>query len=551
MGNRVFWTYAERTGRKADLPSVLGGLSEYNIHEVFSVLSRLNSLVGDERTEASAQLLAIRGFLPLDTQAEYEQFSHARKGETVAFHRRQLLMAMKLLALNGRWRYGRTLVPDRDRHRMGNLLLKLGDYVSPPTSDAFSYDLIGAPSDVACEFMASLEMSNPPDPVAYLARYYQILFVHLPAVTSDATWSRWMGCFRSKYGCAFEDAFLFAMGLYLLNSQYKPAQFGQLRPGLTRDSFFSEMNWSPRRQSAVLNRCCLDIHRLPEMLLRSQRLPFDMDFEVFRRFPVIRDRFGFFITDLTFLLESAGQGLLSDLEACVGPQERQSFRDRLGKAFEAYVKALLAESTPSPAVVLDGDDVHEFPGQGKRVDAVIRNLGHEVAFEAKIDPIASEAKYGRSPRSLHDAMAGLNRHTDQIAKWCAFRPAQPNPPDSISPVYVSLEAAVRSFGVGPTMRTAFARYLARQQAQTPSSGSAIHRLSVFTIEELEKLCHIIQAGVPVEQVLMNATSDDPSGESPDALIVSRRSYDGSPSLKFHDGVWAAMKASMARHMRTP
>lgn len=464
------------------------GLQAAPITDAIQALAWINNkLSADRSAQAHSQLAGL--FLTPDTAARLRAVAPAPPAVPALFHRLGNLLLIRNLLLYGTNRDPRSDVPAPE---LGRLALLQNDFVesAPDVQRAAPLELIRAS-------IAVWDIYNPIETPS-AGRVYEILTDILSGSDPEIVRLRERIGFRSLKvdGLALPEWVAIVFGLFAVGLKQAT---NQRAAAFDPQEVFKEFPRAQGLLSGFLSGRTLTIAELATKLRRDQpntREQFLKDLSdtgtistslaTIRQQPFLRFDDRVVILDLQFLADLLTTGIYWLVFDSLDKEQRDSFREMWGRAFELYVTRELRAFYPTSAAILSVDIAHK-DGQ---VDAIL-DFGPTVfVFEIKSSLLTDTAKRGgdagilttdterkfiENERRKPKAVLQLARAANAVLAGdipSAMRPKR------IFPVLITDEPATECLG--------FNAYLNERFQQEVGGLPEIRPLTVMSIDECER-----------------------------------------------------------------
>ena len=510
---------------------VLHKFAEYNKIDTVQLLAHLNYIHSRDDDTVTPQ--ACNYMLCESTKRLVARYASNHQAEYRPFFKQQLLTALKAALLYCDDSSGK--YPQSDaiaRFDLGELLLGITDILPSPTEFSDQLDLIENPQFVIRSFDVSISIENEPVYDLHLHRYWKLLEEFVPHALEENRLPRnlWNTRFFEAYGCEIADVFMLVHLMYLYFAGAR-LQSSPPRPFMERATFFAYVNWSPERLNKVLEHISASWEDYPTKLFSEHSLPFTADFTTFRNKPLIASKAGFQIIDLQFLMGLFGGQMLSQIRKSFPIRRQQfDFNSILGKAFERYTVWFLRQAYPLPT---DGlvDRIREIPpisGSGEKVpDLEVIDYPASTLFEFKGMLFSDHAVYGGDPQLFGSELYRSYAQSEgtgvaQLAKYIARlqKNNAPDAPERIHPVLVGHDKALSALATQFTLNNAFERALTASKGATAGRKPSVSKLTVLTIEDLERLVISIGGGGRLSDMIDTLQTNSNNGVVPAQTTIS-------------------------------
>lgn len=541
--------------RAPSLQELTQAFSTYSIEEVLPVMARLCCLVSLGQSDKDVQQWAATGLLSPVLRASCDEST--TKEPWVFLTRRLLLAAIHIFSCFGSLESGsKTLVDSTDRWRFGELLLGLSSLIGAVESDgAETGEEVGTVQDVhpfkkPNKIMASLLRTGlldcEPRHGLELSRGYTLLFEEIPRAygTQKQSFDGLLSQVWRKLGCDPQDLWFLAMGTFMMNSAFGIEDFSKIQPGLKRDEFFANFNWTSERIDRTLDVLSISVDSL------RRRASVDMDLRNTSRFadtPILRIGDRHVLVDPVALSTFLGDRIFKRISDCLDQAARVTFNSCFGLAFQAYAISLAEHAIRFGKAT---SKMLAIPKDQKGYDLLIEDGRVMSALEVKTDFISNEAIFSDDTQRFANEIrassfvTAVPRQLVSASKQLLSRERQPV---RIHLGLIQWSDAFAFFCVQSELNERFIEQL--QKMQVDLSSVMFKRPLVFSKHEWEQVCVIVATGRSFVDCFDAIISQDPIGESPAGFSLGWKGYStGTMPASFISERLSGLRTEAQKHL---
>ena len=388
----TYATFEVMHGRKSTVEELISALNRYSRESILYLCSAIGMILklwqgAEDHTHYELLIRAV--FEPL--RGDWYCLSPQTRNRDIVFHRRQLLLIMKL-AIEHCPANGYDIFNEKPG-LFGTICLM--------ASDQFHYSLLASSSTsklidrdkimrVLTEFVPVLEYGSS-RPESRIVRSHIMITNHANGLRDDPDFIDIAGAFENQVKISLEDYETMAFGLFSrcatvdLSALQKNERAAAVREenfhttAVPRDitkRFLSELKISPRQA----------VERIHSRDFGAN------DFTVFRDKPLLVEDYGMLPVDVLFLLEKFAQGpywTVNNISRDTGNKLRRFW----GRVFESYVNEQLAEAARQSGALFISDPRRVDNASVQVCDALLLEGDALIMLEYKSSMFSAEAKY--------------------------------------------------------------------------------------------------------------------------------------------------------------
>lgn len=568
---RVYIRWTDLGESEISVNNIARQLKDFDAGTTLRLLGWVNQLVSfGESVEAEA-MHHLLGPELLKKVARYTQ----RNGSPWAvLHRQQLLVAIRLAVLHCTEGGSRSIENEADRYDLGKVLLQINDHLGRDQRDTkLSTDLIDCPSDMSSALAATYLLSNHQQFEMYTVRYQKLLFEFVPKALEERNLPTdlWQSKYKDKFGAELEKVWSLSYQLCrLVDWKLKASPAERTPTSFEVANGHSITVWSEEEYASVLQVVASTLEQFKIELSNPSSLPFDLDFEAFRRKPFIRLGNDIVCVDRGFVLEFLGEQTLWRVRESFTPAEgRDWYGAILGRAVELYANWVLHSAFPEssgPEIesrLRTPRDIEVKAGHKvKNPDFEVQNFPVGQFFECKGILFTSGALFSNDGLVLGDELKrklASRSGAKQLSAYMAWRMRFPEPgdPRRYQVALLMLDRALALPGVQSTLRKrAWEWFKEEWKAIDGLTGNTVPLPHISTLrflaigmDELEMLSAYVRGGTSLTDLLDAMLQFDPEGISPPKLGIDHRRYDSIADWRFLLESNPALDAMLDRNFR--